>query len=350
MAWLALAEGADPDSALALAFLDGDTEAFGVLYERYFHRLVRVVDRSLHDRALAEDVAQDALVRALLGMRGFDAGRPFWPWLKVIARHVAAEAVRRRAREVPVDDLPARPVLVDDADAVALRSVLASCLDRLTPRQRQALVMRFGEDRDTAEVAETLGIAPGAVAALVFRARGAFLREYAAVQARCGALAPLLAPARVRRWLASLPNRIGVATREAMPRAGDLAVGLAIVVCGTGALSLPRGHDTGRPPPGAVRGEVSAVPLVHGVGRAGTVGVPAVSVRVPGGGRVAVSPTGRDGPYLEPTELPPLPPAPMPDRVATVVQAVVNAVPTPPCPLTDRNCQHVPIKRPGGVG
>src|SRR4051812_7609815 len=224
-------DGAVSDGALALAYLDGDADAYAVLYDRYYDRLVRTLARTLPDRALAEDVAQEALICALLGLHGYDPHRPFWPWVRRIARNVAAQTMQRRAHEVAVDDLPAVAVRADDTDAVALRSMLASCLRGIPVRQRQALLMRFGEDRDPAELAESFGIDTGAVAVLVWRARKSFLREYAAFQARCGAVAAAFTPARVRRWIASLPSRLS-ASHDALPRAGEVATGcLAVAAC-----------------------------------------------------------------------------------------------------------------------
>lgn len=339
---LARIDGAVSDGALAVAYLDGDADAFAVLYDRYYDRLVRTVARMLPDRALAEDVAQEALICALLGLHGYDPHRPFWPWVKRIARNVAAQTLQRRAYEVAVDDLPAVAVRADDTDAVALRSMLASCLARIPVRQRQALLMRFGEDRDPAELAESFGIDTGAVAVLLWRARKSFLREYAAFQARCGAVAAAFTPARVRRWIASLPARLSPASRDALPRAGEVATGwLAVAACAVASVlaAAPHAPRTG----GAAAGDaaVAHAHVVHTV-------TPLV---VTGAATGAVRALVRDVPrHVRPGNVihrptPILPdPLPPPDTVSAVVNALENALPAPPC---DFPCHvAIPVRPP----
>jgi RNA polymerase sigma-70 factor (ECF subfamily) len=239
------------DGALALAHLGGDAEAFAVLYHRYYPRLVRAVDRRVRNHALAEDIAQDAMVQAMVRLWQYDPARPFLPWVRQIALHLAAQHARRRANEVCVADLPAPGAQADDTDMVAARAALAACLARLPVRQRQALLLRYVEDRDLAEVAESLGAALGATTQLLFRARKALAREWAAMHATYGAIvAPLVvAPARVRRWLMSLPTRWVTANRDLLPRLGEVVLGLTIVY-GTIAAPVPMhgALPTVRPP------------------------------------------------------------------------------------------------------
>lgn len=140
----------------------------------------------MRDRADAEDVVQDAYVRAL---RAFDQfrGDDIRPWLLAIVRNVAwrALAVRRRANNViPIeaawtggtDDEPlsvpsgepsAETRLIEAGD----RATLTRALDAMTPLFREALVLREMEDMSYADIAIVLGVPQGTVMSRLSRAR-----------------------------------------------------------------------------------------------------------------------------------------------------------------------------------
>ena len=61
--------------------LGGDSDAFGVLVEKYQEVAFRAAYLIVRDAQTAEDVAQDAFIRAFRGLRGFRPGEPFRPWL-----------------------------------------------------------------------------------------------------------------------------------------------------------------------------------------------------------------------------------------------------------------------------
>ena len=78
----------------------GDRDAFGVLVERYQGRLYGLALMMVRDPAGAEDVAQDAFVRAFLHLDQYDAARPFYPWLASIAVRLAQNWLCSRGRAV----------------------------------------------------------------------------------------------------------------------------------------------------------------------------------------------------------------------------------------------------------
>lgn len=118
----------------------------------------------------AQDVAQEAFVKAYRSLGGFRAGSPFRPWLLAIVanetRNLQRSARRRSHREespiaqqwvgVPID--PADSAIAAERRAAVLRE-----LDRLGAHQRDVLVCRYLLELDERETAAMLGLSPGTV-------------------------------------------------------------------------------------------------------------------------------------------------------------------------------------------
>jgi RNA polymerase sigma factor (sigma-70 family) len=175
----------DTDAALA-ARLSRDLEgAFPDLVLGHQDRLYTIALRLLGDRRDAEEVAQDALVRAFRAMAGYPRERTatlrLRPWLASIAVNLARNRRRRiedRRPPNPLEpmldagfDLPidggSRPdVVADRRDA---QRELAAALLRLTPAVRAAIVLRHVDGLSVAEAAQALGRPEGTVKAQVHR-------------------------------------------------------------------------------------------------------------------------------------------------------------------------------------
>ncbi len=118
------------------------------------------------DRGVAEELAQEALVRAWQRWERLSAPRP---WVYRTAFNLARSGFRRRqaerraTRRVAVADVTVDP---DVGDAVAVRRAVAA----LAPRQREAIVARYYADLSVAEAAEAMGCAEGTVKALTSQA------------------------------------------------------------------------------------------------------------------------------------------------------------------------------------
>ena len=158
------------EAALVRAARDGDRESFMQLVRVHQAGVRAFVHGLLGDRTLAEDVAQEALLRAWRGLGGFRGDAAFSTWLYTIARRVALEEVRRPAlRTVPVDQAG---VLADRraGDPVA-RSDLERALQGLEPAQREAFLLVVVLGLSYQEVGGMAGCPAGTVASRVFRAR-----------------------------------------------------------------------------------------------------------------------------------------------------------------------------------
>jgi RNA polymerase sigma-70 factor (ECF subfamily) len=183
------------DSFLIARARRGDVRAFEEVVRLYQRRVYGVALRIVRAHDVADDVAQEAFVRAWQSLDRFELGRPFGPWVCRIAANLAVNHVRSpRARE---EGLPEGRVEMPASDPGPLAAVLDSearrALDEavaaLPAEQRAVFVLRAVEEMSYAEIAGALGISPGTVMSRLFRARERLAR----------ALAPYLGRAAERR-------------------------------------------------------------------------------------------------------------------------------------------------------
>lgn len=179
------AESPSEDAALRAAAGAGCERSFGELAERARPRVVRAVRRLAGDEA--EDVAQNALLKAWRRRDLYDPQRPFLPWLITIARRLAID-LRRRPREAPVGDAsrdydPPSAVGATPFDAAQRREhatlLWQTAKRELTPQQHAALWLAYGEGLTPTEVAAKLNIKAGAARVLLHRARRAMAEHLA---------------------------------------------------------------------------------------------------------------------------------------------------------------------------
>ena len=145
----------------------GDPGGLELLVRRHQGRAVRTAHLIVGERALAEDVVQDAFVRAYERIGTFDAGRPFGPWFMRLVVNGSVDAAsggrRRASREAPLkaadaggaagpaDPGPDPHELAERAD---LRERVLAALDGLPPAQRAAIVQRYYLGMSESEMAE----------------------------------------------------------------------------------------------------------------------------------------------------------------------------------------------------
>jgi RNA polymerase sigma-70 factor (ECF subfamily) len=164
------------DDAVIARVLAGDHAAFEVLMRRYNRRVFRAARAVLRDEAEAEDVAQDAWVRAYAHLRQFAGRASFATWLTRIAIYEALARRRHRVRHQPLDPHAAtlaagsRPP-DHELGARQMAAVLEDAIDRLPVRYRTAFVLRDLEGLSTSETATCLEVPEATVKTRLHRAR-----------------------------------------------------------------------------------------------------------------------------------------------------------------------------------
>ncbi len=164
----------DPDSELVGRAAGGELEAFDELVRRHQRPLFGFVYRMCGNRADAEEMVQQALIRAWQGLAGFRGQSSFKTWLYRIATNLCINRVTRRKPLVEIPEtLPAPQA--DEPEETLRRKVIdelvQAALDKLPSDQRAALVMVTYDELSYNEVAQALGKTPKAVDSLLVRAR-----------------------------------------------------------------------------------------------------------------------------------------------------------------------------------
>ena len=172
---------APTDDAVIARVLAGDRGSFEVLMRRYNRRVYRAARAVVRDEGEAEDVVQDAWVRAYTHLRQFSGRSSFATWLTRIAFHESLARRRYRVRHLPLDEhaaaLPASTRPPDqEVGAQQVASALESAMDALPVPYRMAFVLRDLEGLGTAETAACLEVPEATVKTRLHRAR-ALLRS-----------------------------------------------------------------------------------------------------------------------------------------------------------------------------
>ncbi len=143
-------------------------QGLAAAHAAYHVRLLARARRIVVDPDLAEDVVQEAFLRAWRACGSFDpAGGPMVNWLLVITARTAIDMVKARVRRPPLASVPADQNApgdgLSDIDRLILRSELRDALSSIDALHRDAVVETVLRDRPYAEVAAEFGVPPGTV-------------------------------------------------------------------------------------------------------------------------------------------------------------------------------------------
>ena len=170
------------EARLVAQALGGSEGAFEQIVRRYERAVLTLLVRLTGDAGLAEDLAQEAFVKAFRRLNTFDPARRLSSWLLRIAHNTGIDALRRqRLKTVPIDTAapdhqpldPPAPDLPDPLERQALASALQSALKALTPDQRSAISLRYDEGLSFADIGHVLGMPEATARSHVHRARKA---------------------------------------------------------------------------------------------------------------------------------------------------------------------------------
>jgi RNA polymerase sigma-70 factor (ECF subfamily) len=168
------------DAELVRRVRGGEKPLFELVMRRYNQRLFRVARSLVRDDPEAEDILQEAWVRAYARLGQLDHPDKLGSWLTHIVVHEAKGRLRKRGRVVELKEVRAVPTASLDPEQETLgkqlQVVLAAAIDELPLGYRTVFTLRHLEGLSTAEVAESLQLTEQAVKMRLHRARSA-LRE-----------------------------------------------------------------------------------------------------------------------------------------------------------------------------
>lgn len=188
----------DSDLELMLRVSRGDADSFGVLLNRHRGPLLNYFVRMVRDRALAEDLAQEAFLRVYQARERYQPEARFTTWLYRIATNLALNAIRdRRAEPVVLETAletgtetgspleraaDGRPTVEERLAESDRQRFIREAIEALPEKQRAAVILHKYQEIDYRQIAGILKVSESAVKSLLFRA-------YASLRAR---LEPLL--------------------------------------------------------------------------------------------------------------------------------------------------------------
>jgi RNA polymerase sigma-70 factor, ECF subfamily len=171
------------DAELVRQALAGSQAAYQDLVTRYATPAVNLATRMVRDRAVAEDLAQEAFLRAFERLSTYDQQRRFVSWFFQILHNVTIDYLRRkRPTMVSLDDLEeighpavdtpsAQGSPAAQAEQAALAHAVEAALTSIRPEYREVVVLRYREDLSIQEIAEIMGVPVGTVKTYLYRAR-----------------------------------------------------------------------------------------------------------------------------------------------------------------------------------
>lgn len=184
-------ESENGDLSLVRRVQRGDKSAYDVLVLKYQHKVLKLVRRYIRDQSEAEDVVQDAFIKAYRALPNFRGDSAFYTWLYRIAINTAKNSLvsaGRRPISVDLDaqdaaaaelqsrlkdtDTPERLLLTDE-----IRSVVNRAIDGLPEDLRRAIVLREIEGLSYEDIAASMACPVGTVRSRIFRAREAIDRH-----------------------------------------------------------------------------------------------------------------------------------------------------------------------------
>jgi RNA polymerase sigma-70 factor (ECF subfamily) len=166
------------DEKVAARVQAGDVKSFDILIERYEKKLKRYARRFLF-KDDADDIVQEVFIKTYININSFDAGKKFSSWIYRIAHNEFINAIKKKKTEkilfFDLDLLFPHPAARDSADSEAinssLRLMLDKCLDKISAKYREPLVLYYYEDLNYKEISEILHIPASTVGVRLARGK-----------------------------------------------------------------------------------------------------------------------------------------------------------------------------------
>ena len=170
------------DQELAALALEGDSAAFEHLFKRYREGIFQLyMQRTGGNREDADDLLQETFIKVFLNLHRYNDTYTFGQWFYTIARNTFVDYVRKRRENLSIDEMQSGRAPIAPASGsptpeenfinIQQRAQLDHYLDRMTPRYRQLIELRFFLEFSYEEIAQKLNVPLGTVKTQIHRAR-----------------------------------------------------------------------------------------------------------------------------------------------------------------------------------
>jgi len=160
------------DKHIVKKVIEGETELFRLLVEKYQHPVYKAVFRIVGNIEDAKDVTQDVFIKAYESLYQYNDQYKFFSWLYRIAINSALLFVKSQKKERSIDNMPIIPELADTTtDKEQWRHLIGQCINQLPDKYKAVIVLKYYTKISYNEIAETLGIPEKKVKSRLFDAR-----------------------------------------------------------------------------------------------------------------------------------------------------------------------------------
>ncbi|MGC1204966.1 MAG: sigma-70 family RNA polymerase sigma factor [Flavobacteriaceae bacterium] len=159
--------------------LDGDTNAFSVLVNRYKDLVYTLTMRMLKNREEAEEVAQDSFIKAYKSLNRFKGDSKFSTWIYKIAYNTSLDRLKKNRKhynDVPIDEFTEHQVktidnALDNLESKEQTKAIQDCITLLPSEDGFLLTLYYFDEMSLEEISQTVGLTSNSIKVKIFRAR-----------------------------------------------------------------------------------------------------------------------------------------------------------------------------------
>ncbi len=176
----------ETDEEIARRVQNGNKEIFGMLVERFEHKLLRYGNKFLSNSDDVQDLVQDVFVSVYQNIQSFDPSQRFSPWIYRIAHNTFVSGMRKHSRNplllFDFDTFISHAVYEDPAQAQReqkeMRAMIDRGLDEISPKYREILILYYLEEIPYKEIADILEVPTGTVSIRLMRGKEELRKVY----------------------------------------------------------------------------------------------------------------------------------------------------------------------------
>jgi len=154
-----------------------DQEVYAKLVKRYEARLLRYARSFVHDDHAAQDVVQNAFIKAFINLKGFNTKKRFSSWIYRIVHNESLNEIKKYKKEFSLDNMQESSLPINDNDMEEAFDIqlsqekIAACIDKLPLTYRSPIILHFLEDKSYEEISDILRMPMGTVGTCINRGK-----------------------------------------------------------------------------------------------------------------------------------------------------------------------------------